>query len=449
MHFAALYATTGLVLAPPPEGVYLSGPAFYVRGDTSITDTLRMCTDDSFPVCPDTFGPLGLPSNCPCTDRSKIVIGGVVHGVTTDEFWDMVFAAAEQGADDMGVKLRFDRFEPQESNEILYRKMSAKILSLCQGGVDGLFVSLSDPIILDAVKICQELKVPVMSINAGVAESEDMGLIHHVGMIEENAGFLAGKKMASMASFSKAFCLNYETELAVIGQRCNGFEKAMGDLGIEYGEVSVPNDNIARFKALVETAVDDRGDWNGYAFLVTGQPQIPAALELKKDHPGFVMGSFDTSNLLTEAIGSGDVLFGIDQQPYLQGYYPVPILTHAATTKQFFLNHAVESGPSFITSSPSSELSNCIEGLFPVCPEHPQESFNYVNDALIILGIVFFALQAVTSSVFLGWMVHFRTNVIVKASQPEFLSLVAFGCLMQTESSINAPVEGGMIVHIK
>ena len=159
VHLAALYVSTGLVVAPPPNEAVL-----FTQDDT-ITDTFRMCTvDDAFPVCPNTLSPHGQTSSCPCTKRKQIKIGGVVHGVTTDTFWDAVFAASGQAADDMGIQLIFDRFEPQASTELLFRKMSAKILSLCQEGVDGLFVSISNEIIVDSVQLCVDLGIPVMSI---------------------------------------------------------------------------------------------------------------------------------------------------------------------------------------------------------------------------------------------------------------------------------------------
>ena len=131
VHLAALFVSTGLVISPPLDGVYMSGPVLFTQDD-AITDTFRKCTDDAFPVCPNTLSPNGQTSSCPCTDRKKIQVGGVVHGITTDSFWDAVFAASEQAAKDMGIQLVFDRFEPQESSEILYKRMSAKILSLCQ-----------------------------------------------------------------------------------------------------------------------------------------------------------------------------------------------------------------------------------------------------------------------------------------------------------------------------
>ena len=96
-----------------------------------------------------------------------------------------VFAAAEEGAKDMDIDLDFTRFEPSDS---LFLKMSAKILSLCQGGIDGIFVSIPNELIVDAVKVCLELEVPVMSINAGIVESANLNLLHHVGMVEKMLG---------------------------------------------------------------------------------------------------------------------------------------------------------------------------------------------------------------------------------------------------------------------
>ena len=194
------------------------------------------------------------------------------------------------------------------------------------------------------------------------AASKITNLLHHVGMVEEYAGYQAGLKLVSMASFTKGVCLNHVPGLAVTDDRCIGFAKAMVESGIEYaGEIAVPKDNLAKYIFTVESAVnDDDGDWEGIGMLLTGSTQIPEALELKKKHPGVVLGSFDTSSVLYQALETGDILFGIDQQPYLQGYLPIPILTHAATTKQYFLDHTIESGPSFVISTPSMNEAACV-----------------------------------------------------------------------------------------
>ena len=87
---------------------------------------------------------------------------------------------------------------------------------------------------------------------------------------------------------------------------------------------------------------------------------------------------------------------------YLQGYVPVPVLVHAATTGQFLLNHAIESGPSIITSSPDDDKASCLENHYSVCPKHPVENFNEINDDVKIVGYCFFAIQALASIAAIG-----------------------------------------------
>ena len=42
-----------------------------------------------------------------------------------------------------------------------------------------------------------------------------------------------------------------------------------------------------------------------------------------------------------------------------------------------------------------------------------------------------------------NWMKNYRKSFVVRASQPEFLSLVAFGCLMVASAIITLSIEGG------
>ena len=47
------------------------------------------------------------------------------------------------------------------------------------------------------------------------------------------------------------------------------------------------------------------------------------------------------------------------------------------------------------------------------------------------------------SLVHIAWMIYYRKSFVVRASQPEFLSLVAFGCLMVASALIPLSIEGG------
>jgi simple sugar transport system substrate-binding protein len=60
------------------------------------------------------------------------------------------------------------------------------------------------------------------------------------------------------------------------------------------------------------------------------------------------MGTFDLSGEIAAAVKDGTIAFAIDQQPFLQGYLPVVILTNLARYGVVPGNN-INSGPGFIT----------------------------------------------------------------------------------------------------
>lgn len=110
-----------------------------------------------------------------------------------------------------------------------------------------------------------------------------MGLIHHVGMVERNAGYAAGKKLAALGTLDKAFCINHALGIEGLDNRCVGFEEAIEELGIQnVAEIEVPEDNLVGYMSAVEAAVQgETEDWDriGLLLLATGIPAaMPAAI---------------------------------------------------------------------------------------------------------------------------------------------------------------------------
>jgi hypothetical protein len=71
---AATYATTGKKLSRSKAtfGTFLSGPMI-IYLDNLLSDTLQICEEDAFPVCPNNLAPDGVTrSLCDCRDRFKI-----------------------------------------------------------------------------------------------------------------------------------------------------------------------------------------------------------------------------------------------------------------------------------------------------------------------------------------------------------------------------------------
>jgi simple sugar transport system substrate-binding protein len=444
---AALYVTTGKKVALPlEEKVYLSGPVIWTKANLP-SDSLQTCELDAFPICPNTDGIVeGVKAECACADRPTIRIGGVLHGVTTDSFWDPVFTSSRQAALDMGIELDLERFLPQETNELVYEQMAARIRNLCESGVDGIIVTIPNSQVIESIQRCQELNVPVISINSGRDVSQELGLIHHVGMIEYNAGVGAGERMIA-AGMRRGFCLDHAFGNTATADRCRGFGDAIaasGDATIIYeGHYDVPPDNRAQYKVLVEGFVNDDGDWEGVGLIAIGPQQLPATREVVADHPAAIAGTFDVGPTVTEGLADGLLIFGIDQGPFFQGNLPVYLLTYLAYTRQHLINFDIESGPTFVTEPPSDAEKMCDANFYVVCPDLPAEDFNYISNGFLGLGYVLFSVLALASIFAASWTWYHREKWVVKVSQPQLLGMVILGCFLSSLSIMFMGVQTG------
>ena len=95
----------------------------------------------------------------------------------------------------MDVTLDLDRFQPQDDFEIIVDQMAARIRNLCDSGVDGIFVSIPSPKLIPAIQRCQDLRIPVLSVNSGYDVSVELGLVHHLGQNEFAGGYQAAQRL--------------------------------------------------------------------------------------------------------------------------------------------------------------------------------------------------------------------------------------------------------------
>lgn len=441
---AATYATTEKKLSSSQAtfGTYLSGPKAINLGNLP-TDTLQACEIESFPVCQDTDEVDDTANSpCPCLDRSTIKIAGVLHGITTDSFWDVVFAQADQAADDLGVQLKIDRIEPQPESDILISKMANQILSYCNEGVDGIFISFPSVLLFDAVRQCQELNIPVISVNAGAAYAAEFNLTHHIAQLEYDAGLEAGKRMVEEGAHT-GVCLVYEADNRALTERCAGFEAGMtsGSTNVTYlGNPIVPFDSRAVYIEQVESIIDQPGDWEGIAALSIGPATVGALMSVKEKHSKLLVGSFDTNAEIFQELENGNLLFGIDQNPFMQGYMPVWLLTIIAHTQQNLQNSYIKTGPRFVEEAPSNALQICTANNFEVCPrpvEKDMKQLQKVRPIGLTLAVISMSLSVITM---IGiW--YFRKTAVVRKSQPLFLNMICIGTFLMAATIIPLSID--------
>jgi simple sugar transport system substrate-binding protein len=130
------------------------------------------------------------------------------------------------------------------------------------------------------------------------------------------------------AGGSQGVCINQQVGHAGLDKRCQGFTDAFTESGLSAEVLAISDD-----PAESQTIIDDYYTANPGtdAFLTlgpNGANPFYAFLEAAGLGPDEVVhGTFDLSPEIVENIKNGTTLFGIDQQPFLQGYGAVLYLT--------------------------------------------------------------------------------------------------------------------------
>ena len=69
-----------------------------------------------------------------------------------------------------------------------------------------------------------------------------------------------------------------------------------------------------------------------------------------------LIGTFDLSPEVLEAVRDGNMVFAIDQQQYLQGYLPIVLLTLYNTNLNTIANSVLMTGPGFVTQDTAAAV---------------------------------------------------------------------------------------------
>ncbi|TME14122.1 MAG: sugar ABC transporter substrate-binding protein [Chloroflexi bacterium] len=270
----------------------------------------------------------------------------ITHGQASDPFWSVIKRGVDQGAKDMGVQAIY---EAPPAFDVVAQ--SHLIDSAVAAHPDGLVVSIPDPNALGpSIKAAVAAGIPVISINAGAEVAKSLGILVHVGQTEELAGFAGGQKMGA-AGAKHALCVNQQVGVATLEQRCKGFSDAMKQVGATVKEIGVNGNNPTQTQQTIEAAIQHDPTIDGVMMLGPqgSLPAIKALQDLNKTGQ-IKLATFDLTPDVLQAIKNGQMLFAIDQQPYLQGYLPIVLLTLYKTNLNAIANDALMTGPSFVTS---------------------------------------------------------------------------------------------------
>lgn len=282
---------------------------------------------------------VGLPATGAwAADKLRLIV--VTHGQASDSYWSSVKLGVDAAAKQMNVNVQYEA--PQTFDMAAMAKM---IVSATAAHPDGIVVSIPDADALGpAIKQAVAAGIPVVAIDSGLADAKKLGAMMFMGQEEFDAGVATGERMKA-AGLKNVLCLNHEIGNADLDHRCEGFAKGLGGKS----EVLAINQDPTESKNRILGALASRKDVDGLLALgASGAVSMLQAL----DSPGIRArikgaGSFDLSPEILTAVDKGDLLFGIDEQPYLLGYLPVVFLK---LYHDYKLMPAVDvnTGPSFV-----------------------------------------------------------------------------------------------------
>jgi len=268
----------------------------------------------------------------------------ISHAPDSDSWWNTIRNAVREAGDAVNAQVEYRNPTTGDLAD-----MARIVEQATASNPDGIILSIADYDVLSGpIRNAVRRGIPVITINSGThQQSEELGALLHIGQPEYDAGYGAGLQ-ARMAGVSEFVCVNHYITNPASVERCQGYADGVG-IPLE-GRMIDTGDDPTEVQRRVEAYLRQNADVNGILALGpnSAHPTI-RALESTRRAGDLHFATFDLSGEISEAIKSGTVAFAIDQQPYLQGYMPVIMLSLYTRYGIIPSNH-MNSGPGFITA---------------------------------------------------------------------------------------------------
>jgi simple sugar transport system substrate-binding protein len=295
----------------------------------------------------------GPPAKRATQSESTTRIVVVTHGQSSDPFWSVVANGVDDAAKTLGIRVEY-----QAPTTFDMVRMSQLIDAAVASRPSALVVSVPDPDALGvSIRAAVAAGIPTLSINSGDEAWRELGMLAHIGQTEYEAGEAAGARFAAVGA-RRVLCVNHEVGNTSQDLRCRGLGDALKASAAAMDVLAVtladPEDATQRIRGALARgpAID--------GVLALGPPaSVPmlAALRETGRLGKVAAGTFDLSREVLEAVRDGDLLFAIDQQPYLQGYLGVLLLAKYLDTRAIpGGGEIIRTGPAFVTRETAADV---------------------------------------------------------------------------------------------
>ena len=263
-------------------------------------------------------------------------------------FWSVVQRGMNAACDDLGVECVW--VPGNNDANVMVQGIEGAIGE----GSSGIAASLPDPAAL--VPVLQgavDGGIPVVTLNSGANDYNDIGALTHVGQTEFIAGQAAGSRFDE-AGATHVLCGQQEQNNVGLTERCAGLEDTFSGT-VTTGFMDLDADTSAQQAAInAALAADDSIDgFLGVGPVIT-MSGLRAAQDLGRE---MTVGGFDLTPELLGAINDGDILFTVDQQQYLQGYLPIlQMYLFQTNSNTIGGGLPILTGPGFVTADNAADV---------------------------------------------------------------------------------------------
>jgi len=268
----------------------------------------------------------------------------VSHAPDSDSWWNTVKNGIALAGEQMDVEVEY-RNPPTGD----LADMARIIDQAAASGPNGIITTLADYEVLKGpIMNAVDSGVDVIIMNTGSPDqARELGALMYVGQPEYDAGYAAGLR-AKGDGIESFLCVNHSIQQPTLAERCQGFADGLGvDLGNSMLDSGA---DPAEVKNKVQAYLSANPDTDAILTLgpVSADPTMLALEEIGLAGDIY-FGTFDLGEEIVKGIKAGVINWGIDQQPFLQAYLPVVVMTNYHRYGVLPGNN-INSGPGFVTA---------------------------------------------------------------------------------------------------
>lgn len=240
------------------------------------------------------------------------------------KFFEPVKQGMHDAAGMLGIEAAFTG-----TDGVDIESQAALVRQAVKDGCNGIALNIIDPVGFDdVVQEAIHAGVPVVAFNVDDHATRNARLAAVCQHLYDAGRSLAEHVVSSIPENAEVLFTLHDTGVSALEDRLRGMQDVLKEKGITGRTIITGNDATRGAEVIAKTL---QANPEITIVLGTGQSDTEAAGRAIKQHfpdKGYWSAGFDLSPKTLELVKAGIIKCTVDQQPYIQGFYPVVQLVH-------------------------------------------------------------------------------------------------------------------------